>query len=134
MILHPVLGQFLILCSRTAVVAVRINGDSPTGSKDAGHLNVFRIHQPDQVLHDNVHTVFMEITVVTETEQIKFQALALHHPHVRQITDTDFREIRLSRNGTKAGELGEVETHPIVILRMLVDKHFDQFGRIIQLI
>ena len=134
MIPHPVLGQFLVFRTGATVVAVRINGYSSTRSKDSSHFDVFRIHQPDQVLHDDVHTVLVKVTVVAETEQIQFQTLAFHHLHIRQIADTDFRKIRLSGNRTQTGKLRAVETYPIIILRMLVDKSLEHLGCIILLV
>jgi hypothetical protein len=59
--------------------------------------------------------------MITETEKIEFQAFALHHFHIGDVADTDFREIRLSRYGAKAGELRTIETHPIIITGMLSD-------------
>ena len=134
MILHPILSQFLVLCSRTTVIAIRINGNTATWSKDTRHLNVFRIHQFNQVFHDDVHTVFMKIAVITETEQIQLQALAFHHLHIRQVADTDFRKIRLPRNRAKTGKLRTVETYPIIILRMFVYKRLQHLRCIILLI
>ena len=62
----------------------------------------------------------MEVTVIAEAEEIKFQALAFHHLLVGQITDADLGKVRLSRNRTQACELRTIETYPVIILRMLV--------------
>ena len=113
-------GQFLVLCARTAVVGVGIDGDAPTWGEETGNLDVFGIHQFDEVLHDDVYAVLVEIAVVAETEEIKFQTLALHHLYIRNITDANLREVRLSCNRTEGSELRAVETHPVVIALVLV--------------
>jgi hypothetical protein len=64
----------------------------------------------------------MEIPVVTEGEEIEFQALRLHHSFVRDIEDFDFREVWLSGNRTERRELRTVELHPVVVVRVFVLK------------
>ena len=113
-------GQFLVLGARTAVVGVGIDGDAATWGEEAGNLDVFGIHQFDEVLHDDVDTVLMEVAVVSEAEKIELEALALDHLDVRDIADTELREVRLSCNRTEGGELRAVETHPVVIAPVLV--------------
>ena len=73
----------------------------------------------------------MEIAVVAEAKQVKLQALALHHSHVGDVTDADFRKIGLPGDGAETGELGAVELHPIVVVLMLVDEGLQHLGRII---
>ena len=111
-----------VLGARTAVVGVGVDGDAATWGEEAGDLDVFGIHQFDEVLHDDVDTILMEIAVVAEAKQVKLQALALHHSHVGDVTDADFRKIGLPGDGAEAGELGAVELHPIVVALMLVDE------------
>ena len=50
------------------VIGERLDGDSPTGIEQADDLQIFGIHQLDQVLHDDVHAILMEVAVVAETE------------------------------------------------------------------
>ena len=38
----------------------------------------------------------MKIAMIAKAEQVKFQALALYHLHVRQIRNTNLSKIRLS--------------------------------------
>lgn len=113
-------GQFLVLGARTAVVGVRIDGDAATWGKETGNLDVFGIHQFDEVLHDDVYAVLVEVSMVSEAEKIEFETLALNHLDVRDIADAELREVRLSCNRTEGGELRTVETHPIVIALVLV--------------
>ena len=91
-------GQFLVLGARTAVVGVGIDGDAATWGEEAGNLDVFGIHQFDEVLHDDVYAVLVEVSVVSESEKIEFEALAFNHLDVRDIADAELREVRLSCN------------------------------------
>ena len=60
-------------CAGPAVVAVRVDADTAAGQEFPPYFDVFRIHGVDQVIHDDVDTVFMEIAMIAETEQIEFQ-------------------------------------------------------------
>ena len=82
---QSVFRHLLIFRSRAAIVSIRIDGNTSTRSKDAGHFNIFRIHQFNQIFHDNIHTILVEITMISETEQIEFQGLTLHHSLPRNI-------------------------------------------------
>ena len=120
--------------SGTSVVCVRVNGDAAARGEDSRNLNVLGIHQTNEVFHYNIYAILVESAMITETEKIEFQAFALHHFHIGDVADTDFRKIRLSRYGAKAGELRTIETHPIIITGMLIVKRFQYFGGIILLI
>lgn len=131
---ETLLGEALPFGAGTAVVGVRVYGNAAARGEETGDLDVFRVHQANQVLHDFVHAVFVEIAVVPETEKIEFQAFALDHPAVRDIADAYLGEIGLSGNRAKAGELRAIETHPIVIVGMFVLKSFQHFRSIIHLV
>lgn len=68
---ETLLGQFLVLGTRTAVVGVGVDGDAATWGEEAGNLDVFGIHQSDEVLHDDVYAVLVEVSVVSEAEKIE---------------------------------------------------------------
>ena len=51
-----------------AVSGKGMNGDAATRCEFAENFDVFRIHQGNQVFHDDVDAVFMEIAVVAEAE------------------------------------------------------------------
>ena len=78
-------GSLLILRTLTTIVSVRIDTDSPTRSEDSCHLNILRIHEFNEVLHDSIHTVFMEITMITEAKKIEFKTLTLNHSLARDV-------------------------------------------------
>ena len=81
------------------IVGVWIDADAATGDKNACHLDVLRLHETDEVFHDNIDTVLMEAAVITEAEEIEFEALALNHLFVRKIADAYLCEVRLAGNG-----------------------------------
>ena len=62
----------------------------------------------------------MEVAVVAEGEEIKLQALALHHLLVGDVEDAYLGEIGLSCDGTERSELRTEELHPVVALGMPV--------------
>ena len=116
------LCKFLVLCSRTTIVGIRIDADTATWGEDTCHLYIFRIHEADKVFHDDIDAILMEVAMITEREEIEFQALALHHSHVWHILYLYLCKVRLSGNRTERSELRAVEKHPVVILRMFVLK------------
>ncbi len=131
---ETLLGEGLVLGARTAVVGVRIDGDAAARGEEAGDLYVFGIHQLDEILHNLVDAILVEVSVVAETEQIQLQALALDHPHVRNITDPDLGEVRLPRDRTQARELRAVEPHPVIVALMLVDECLQNLRSIVTFI
>ena len=62
--------QSFVLRSRSSVVAVRIDADAAPWGENACYFDVFRIHQADEVFHDDVYTILMEGAVAAETEQV----------------------------------------------------------------
>ena len=70
MVKQSFLSQSLISGTGTAVVDIRINADAAAGSKNSGNFNILRIHQPDEVFHNDVDTILVKSTVIAKTEQI----------------------------------------------------------------
>ena len=64
------LGQFFVFGAGNAVVGVGMDADAPARGEQSCHLNIFGLHQPDEVFHDDVDTVLMKIPMVAETEKI----------------------------------------------------------------
>ena len=56
------------LCTRLAVVCVWIDGQTTTRRKLTPHLDILRIHQLDEVFHNDIDAIFVEIPMVTETK------------------------------------------------------------------
>ena len=124
-------GHLLVFRPRTAVVGVGVDADASPGGEEARDLDVFGVHEADEVLHDDVDAVFVEITVVAEGEEVELEALALHHAAVGEVGDAYLRKVGLTRDGTETGELGAVEAHPVVVFGVLILKGFKHFRGIV---
>ncbi len=131
MLKQSLLCHLLKLCARSAVVTVWINGDASAGSELAPYLDVARIHELDEILHDDIHAVLMEVSVVAEAEEVQLQGLGLHHSDIRNIGNVDSRKVRLARDRAEARELRAVELDEVVVVRMLVFKGFQYLRRIV---
>lgn len=122
MIHHAVVGHLFVFRSRLTIVRIRVNGDAAARCEFAPYFNEARVHQLDQVVHDDIHTILVEITMVAEAEQVQLERFALHHFHIRNVADIDRRKVRLTRNRAQASELRTVEFYKIIAVRMLVIK------------
>ena len=125
------LGHLLVFCSRSSVVGVGIDADAASWREDSRHFDVFGIHQFDEVLHDDVDTIFVEVAVISEAKQVELQALAFHHFMVGEIVDAYFCEVGLPCDGAEAGEFRAVEAHPIVVARVFVFKALEDFWGVV---
>lgn len=67
---QPLPGNLFPFGSRLSVVAVGVDGNATPGQKFAPDFDISRIHQTNQVIHDNVDAVFVKIAVVPEAEQV----------------------------------------------------------------
>ena len=120
-----------VLMLGIAVIGEGLDRDAATGIKQADDLQIFWIHQLDQVLHNDVDAVLVEIAVVAETEEVEFQALALHHQRARDVINNKVSEVGLTRLGAQRGKLGAIQSHKVVVLRMFVLKRLQHLGRIV---
>ena len=134
MIHEALLSEMLILGARAAVVGIGINADATTRGEEPDDLNILGIHQTDEILHDDIDAILMEITMIAKTEEIQLQTLRLHHPLTRNIQDLNLSKVRLPRDGTKRCKLRTVELNPIIVLRMLVLESLQNLRRIVHLI
>lgn len=132
MVCQPVLGDLRPPGPGLAVIAVGIDGDAAPGQELAPHLNVLGVQQADQVLHDDIDAVLVEIPVIAEGEEIELQALTLHQLLVRYIGDVDGGEVRLAGNGTQAGKLRAVELDEVIVVRVLVAERFQHGGVVVR--
>ena len=123
--------QLLIFCSWSAVVGVWMNCNASTWREDASDLDVTRIHKTNQVFHYYIDTVFVEVAMIAEAEEIELEALAFDHLDIRNIADDNVCEVRLTCDGTEACKLWAVELDPVVVVLMLVDERLQHFWSII---
>ena len=114
-----------------AVVAVGVDGNAAPRGEFAPNLDVFGVHEADEILHDDVHAVLVEIPVVAKAEQVQLEGLALHHAGAGHIGYIDGGKIRLAGDGAEAGELRAVELDEIVVVRVLVGEGFQHLGGIV---
>lgn len=120
-----------VLVVGVTIVGEGFDGDAAAWIEQADDLQIFGVHKLDEIFHDNIHAVFMKITMVAEAEKVELQALALHHQRTRDVIDNDMPKVRLARLGTKRGELRTVERHQIVVLRVFVLEGLQHLRRIV---
>ena len=125
------LGKLLIFCALAAIVGEGVDADAATRGEDARHLDIFGVHEADEVLHDDVDAVFVEIAVVAETEEVELKTLALYHAHVGDILYANLGKVGLTRDGAQRCKLGAVELHPIVVVGVFVYERLKHLGCII---
>ena len=128
---QSVVGHLLVLRAGAAVVGVGVDADAAAGGEDAGDFDVAGIHEADEVFHDDVDAVLVEVAVVAEGEEVELERLAFDHALVGQVGDADLSEVGLSGDGAEAGEFGAVELHPVVVFGMLVLEGFQHFGSVV---
>ena len=128
---QTLLGHLFVFCTRTAVVGIGVDADAAARREKSYHLYIFRLHQAHQVLHNRVHTILVEVTVVTEREEIELQALRLHHALAWQIEYLYLCKVWLTRNGAERGELRTVELNPIVVFLMQVLEGLEHIGVVV---
>ena len=73
----------------------------------------------------------MKIPVIAETHEVELQRFALDHTLSGHIGDIDRPIVRLSRDGAERRELGAVEPHPVIVIRMFVLKGLQCLGRVV---
>jgi len=129
---HAVFGHFLVFAAGLAVIAVGIDAQTSTWEELAPDFDVFRVHQFDEILHDDVDTIFVKTSVIAEAEKIQLQTLAFHHFFLRHVADVNGCKIGLTRDGAEAGEFRTVEFDHVVVVRMLVVEAFQYFGIVVE--
>ena len=123
--------EFLVLSAGATIVAEGKDADASPWGEVPKDLDVARVHQLDEILHDDIHTVLVEGTVIAEAEEVELEALALDHLHIRDIADVYGRIVGLPGDGAEASELRAVEAHPVIITLMLVGEGLEHLGGIV---
>ena len=125
------LSQLLVLGSRTSIIGVWIDADATTRSKQSDDLDILGVHQSDEVLHNSIDAVLMEVTMIAEREKIELQALRLDHALVRDIHDFNLGKVGLTRNGTERSKLRTVELYPIIVPCMFILEGLQHLGGVV---
>ena len=60
--------RFFPLCTRLSIVCVWIDGQTTARRELAPYLDVLRIHQLDEVFHDDIDAVLVKVPVIAETK------------------------------------------------------------------
>ena len=63
-------GQVPVFRPGPSVVGERMNRNATTRGEQPGDFDIFRVHEPDQIFHDDIDAVFMEVAMIPETEKI----------------------------------------------------------------
>lgn len=98
---ETIVGEFFVFCAGASVVGKRVDADAAAGCEESGDLNVFWVHKADEVFHDDIDTVLMEVAVIAEAEEIELKALALYHLDIRDIRDAYLCKVGLPCNGAE---------------------------------
>lgn len=56
------------LCTRLAIVSVWIDRQTTTRRKLAPYFDVLRVHQLDEVFHNDINAVLVKVPVIAETK------------------------------------------------------------------
>jgi hypothetical protein len=110
----------LILRPGASIVTEGHNTNPSTRAKVSGYLYVFGIHQLDEIVHNDIDTIFVKSTMRTKAEEIEFETFALYHAFVWDVIDVDCGEVGLPRNGAESRELRADKSNPVITLRMLI--------------
>ena len=113
------------------MVTVGIDGEASSGEEFAPDFYISWLQQVNQVIHDDIYAVFMEFTVIAETEEVEFQGFAFYHEISGNVGDVDGGKIGLPCLRAQAGEFGAVEFDEIVTVLVLVGNSFQIVGVII---
>ena len=79
MLPQPICSKFFPLCSFHAVIAVGVDREASAGEEFAPDFDVPGLEEVDQVVHDDIDAVFMEVAVIAEAEEVEFQGFAFYH-------------------------------------------------------
>ena len=113
------------------MVAVGIDGEAAAGKEFAPNFDVPGMEEVDQVVHDDIDAVFMEVAVIAEAEEVEFQGFAFYHEISWNVGDVDGSKIGLSGFWTEAGEFRTVEFDKIVAVFVFIGNSFQIVGVIV---
>ena len=73
MLPQPIFSKFFPLSALHPMVAVGIDGEAAAGKEFAPDFDVPGMEEVDQVVHDDIDAVFVEVSVVAEAEEVELQ-------------------------------------------------------------
>lgn len=131
MLPQPICSKFFPLCAFHTVIAVGIDGEAAAGEEFAPDFDVPGLEEVDQVIHDDIDAVFMEVAVIAEAEEVEFQGFAFYHEISGNVGDVDGGKIGLPGFGAEAGEFRTVEFDEIVAVFVFIGNSFQIVGVIV---
>ena len=66
--MKPLFCRLFPLGTRLAIVCVWIDGQTTARRKLAPYLDILRIHQLDEVFHNDVNAILVKVPVIAETK------------------------------------------------------------------
>lgn len=131
MLPQPVLSKFFPLCSLHTVVAVGVDGEAAAGKEFAPDFDVPGMEEVNQVIHDDIDAVFMEITVIAEAEEVELQGFTFYHEISGNVGDVDGGKIGLPCLRAETGKFRTVEFDKIVAVFVFIGNSFQIVGVIV---
>lgn len=113
-------GEIFPFRTGNAVVAVGVDRKATAGEELAPYLDVPGTKETDEIGHDHIDAVFVEITVIPVAEEIELQGFAFHHPFVGNIGNINGSKVRLPRFGAETRKFRAVEFDEIIPVAVLV--------------
>ena len=90
------LREFLVFCPGFSPVCVWVDGEPAPGEELPPDFDISGLEKLDEVVPDYVDHILMECTVVSESEEVELQGLALHDKLVWDVGDCDCGVVWLS--------------------------------------
>jgi len=81
--------------------SIRIDGNSAARRELSDDFQIAGFEECEQIIADRLNTIFMKVSVIAETEEIKFHRFAFHHFLFGDVIHVDFREVGLTCFGTQ---------------------------------
>ena len=131
MLPQPVCSKFFPFCSLHTVVAVGVDGEASAGEEFAPDFDVPGMEEVDQVVHDDIYAVFMEITVIAEAEEVELQGFAFYHEISGNVGDVDGGKIGLPCLRAETGKFGTIKFDEIVAVFVFIGNSFQIVGVIV---
>ncbi len=131
MLPQPICSKFFPLSAFHPVVAVGVDGEAAAGEEFAPDFDVAGMEEVDQVIHDDIDAVFMEVAVIAEAEEVEFQGFAFYHEISGNVGDVNGSKIGLPGFGAQAGEFRTVEFDKIVAVFVFIGNSFQIVGVIV---
>ena len=124
-------GEVAPFSAGDAVVAIGVNGQAASGQEFAPYFDVTGMEQFDQVGHDDIDAIFMEVAVISEAEKVEFQRFTFYHVLVRDVGNINGSKIWLTGFWTQAGKFRAVEFDEKIAVCVFVRDTFQESGIVI---